>query len=483
MREKNTRSRRRPTFLESMVPIIAMLAILTIGKGVMGYSTEPLLIMVACVAAFVAFRVGVTWDEMLEEISHKIAKGMPAILILISVGALVGTWMASGTIPLMIYYGIQIVNPQWMLVTSFLITAVVSVVTGTSWGSVATMGVALMGISGALGVSLPATAGACIAGSYLGDKMSPLSDTTNLAPIAAGSSLYEHIGHMFYTTIPASIVSLIVYAIAGLRADITADVTSETVTTMLAQLDTMYHWNLLLLLPAVIVLAGSLLRKPAIPVMLLSTAVAGIEGLVIQGVSLKDVLGATVSGFDVSMIQRAGFDSAACSAEITKLLNRGGMNSIMSTTLLVFCAFCFAGIMSRAGCLDVVLEKILGAAKSTGALITATVASCIVMALTTGNSYLSILIPGEMFRDAYKARGLAAKNLSRTLEDAGTVLVPLVPWSAAGAYMTATLGVETLEYLPWAVLCYTGFIFAILWGYTGFGIAKLDDGKEREGTV
>lgn len=483
MREKNTRSRRRPTFLESMVPIIAMLAILTIGKGVMGYSTEPLLIMVACVAAFVAFRVGVTWDEMLEEISHKIAKGMPAILILISVGALVGTWMASGTIPLMIYYGIQIVNPQWMLVTSFLITAVVSVVTGTSWGSVATMGVALMGISGALGVSLPATAGACIAGSYLGDKISPLSDTTNLAPIAAGSSLYEHIGHMFYTTIPASIVSLVVYAIAGLRADITADVTSETVTTMLAQLDTMYHWNLLLLLPAVIVLAGSLLRKPTIPVMLLSTAVAGIEGLVIQGVSLKDVLSATVSGFDVSMIQRAGFDPAACSAEITKLLNRGGMNSIMSTTLLVFCAFCFAGIMSRAGCLEVVLEKILGAAKSTGALIAATVASCIVMALTTGNSYLSILIPGEMFRDAYKARGLAAKNLSRTLEDAGTVLVPLVPWSAAGAYMTATLGVETLEYLPWAVLCYTGFIFAILWGYTGFGIAKLDDGKEREGTV
>ena len=196
MKEKNTRSKRRPTFLESMVPIIAMLVILTLGKGVMGYSTEPLLIMVACVAAFVAFRVGVTWDEMLEEISNKIAKGMPAILILISVGALVGTWMASGTIPLMIYYGIQIVNPQWMLVTSFLITAVVSVVTGTSWGSVATMGVALMGISGALGVSLPATAGACIAGSYLGDKMSPLSDTTNLAPIAAGSSLYEHIGHM-----------------------------------------------------------------------------------------------------------------------------------------------------------------------------------------------------------------------------------------------------------------------------------------------
>ena len=473
--KKKVRAKRKPTFVEAIIPIIAMLLILTIGKGVLGYSTEPLLILVACVAAFIAFRVGVTWDEMLDEISQKIAKGMPAILILVTVGAMVGTWMAAGTIPLMIYYGVQIVNPKFLLVTAFLITAVVSVVTGTSWGSVATMGVALMGIASTLGVSLPATAGAVIAGSYFGDKMSPLSDTTNLAPIAAGSKLYEHIGHMFYTTVPATIISLVVYAIAGMNANVSAGANSETVTTMLNQLDVMFNWNILLLLPVIIVLAGSLLQKPTIPVMLLSTIVAGIEGILFQGVTLKDTLTATVNGFNVSMIVREGFDPATATAEITKLLNRGGMNGIMSTTLLVFCAFCFAGIMSRAGCLDVVLEKILSVAKSTGALISATVGSCIVMALTTGNSYLSILIPGEMFRDAYKARGLAAKNLSRTLEDAGTVFVPLVPWSAAGAYMTATLGVETLAYLPWAVLCYTGFIFAIIWGFTGFGIAKLKD--------
>lgn len=478
-KEKKVRAKRKPTFVEAIIPIIAMLIILTVGKGVMGYSTEPLLILVACVAAFIAFRVGVTWDEMLDEISNKIAKGMPAILILVTVGAMVGTWMAAGTIPLMIYYGVQIVSPRFLLVTAFLITAVVSVVTGTSWGSVATMGVALMGIAGTLGVSLPATAGAVIAGSYFGDKMSPLSDTTNLAPIAAGSELYEHIGHMFYTTVPATIVSLVVYAIVGLRADTSAYASSETVTVMLDQLDSMFNWNILLILPVLIVLGGSLLQKPTIPVMLLSTIVAGVEAVFFQHVELKNVLSATVSGFDISMIVRDGFDPANASEAITKLLNRGGMNGIMSTTLLVFCAFCFAGIMSRAGCLDVVLQKILSVAKSTGALITATVASCIVMALTTGNSYLSILIPGEMFRDAYKARGLAAKNLSRTLEDAGTVFVPLVPWSAAGAYMASTLGVETLAYLPWAVLCYTGFIFAIIWGFTGFGIAKLDDGGKK----
>ena len=461
MKEKKERAKRLPTFAESITPIVAMLLILTIGKGVFGYSTEPLLIMVAAIAAFIAFRVGITWDEMMDEICTKIAKGMPAILILVCVGAMVGTWMASGTIPMMIYYGVQIVNPKFMLVTAFLIEAVVSVVTGTSWGSVATMG-------------------ACIAGSYFGDKMSPLSDTTNLAPIAAGSTLYEHIGHMFYTTVPATIVSLVVYAIVGMNADVSADITSDTVTTLLSQLSSMYSWNLLIIIPVVIVLGGSLLQKPTIPVMLLSTFVAGLESVFIQHVALGDVLKATVNGFDVSMIHRAGFDTETCSEAVTKLLNRGGMNGIMSTTLLVFCAFCFAGIMSRAGCLDVVLQKILSVAKSTGALITATVAACITMALTTGNSYLAILIPGEMFRDAYKERGLAAKNLSRTLEDAGTVVVPLIPWSAAGAYMASTLGVETLDYLPWAILCYTGWIFAIIWGFTGFGIAKLDDEKKKE---
>lgn len=470
---------RKPTFLEAFTPIIAMLVILTYGKGVMGYTTEPLLLLVAGIAAFLAFRVGVTWDEIMEEVCLKIAKGMPAILILVSVGALVGTWMAAGTIPLMIYYGVQLVDPQWMLVTSFLITAVVSVVTGTSWGSVATMGVALMGIASTLGVSLPATAGAVIAGSYFGDKISPLSDTTNLAPIAAGSTLYEHIFHMFYTTIPATIISLIVYGFIGMNADTSVSVSSESVTRMLNQLDSMYSWNIMLVIPVVLVLAGSVLKWPTIPVMMGSTVVAGIEAIVLQGISLKNVLASTVSGFNVKMIAAPGFDAATCTMEVTKLLNRGGMNSIMSTTLLVFCAFVFAAIMSRAGFLDVVLQKILSVAKSTGALVSATVASCLVMALTTGNSYLSILVPGEMFRDAYKARGLAAKNLSRTLEDAGTVFVPLVPWSAAGAYMTSCLGVETLDYLPYAILCYAGFMIAIFYGFTGIGIAKLEDEDKK----
>ncbi|QNL43969.1 Na+/H+ antiporter NhaC [Oscillibacter hominis] len=473
MKEKKVRQKRKPTLLEALIPIIAMLAILFYGKGLKGWATEPLLIVVAAIAALVAVRVGCTWDEMLNEISNKIAKGMPAILILISVGALIGTWKASGTIPMMIYYGIQIVNPKFLLVTAFLICALVSIVTGTSWGSVGTMGVALMGIASGLNVSLPATAGAVIAGSYFGDKLSPLSDTTNLAPIAAGSELYSHIKHMLWTTIPATVVSLLVYAIVGSGTGVAAVPNPETVETMLTTLDTMYSWNILLLLPAVIILAGSVLKLPTIPVMLGSSAVAGVMAFAFQHISLANILASTVGGFDVSMVSAEGFDPSAVIWEVTRLINGGGMTSIMSTTLLVFCAFCFAGIMSCAGCLDVVLENLLSVVKSTGGLIASTVVACLTMALTTGNSYLSILIPGEMFRDAYKKRGLAAVNLSRTLEDAGTVVVPIVPWSAAGAYMTATLGVETLDYLPWAVLCYIGFLFAILYGFTGIGIKKL----------
>ena len=472
---KAPRAKRAPTLLEALIPVVAMLIFLFIGKGLLGFSTEPLLLLVAGIAAIIAFRVGCTWDDMLDEISQKIAKGMPAILILIIVGAMVGTWMCSGTIPMMIYYGVQIVNPKWMLVTAFLICAIVSVCTGTSWGSVATMGVALMGIASALGVNLAATAGACVAGSYFGDKISPLSDTTNLAPIAAGSTLYEHIGHMFWTTIPATIISLIVYAIVGLGGNAGGSAESESVAALLAQLDVMYDWNILLIVPILLVLAGSLLQWPTIPVMFASTILAGIEGIFMQGVTLKNTLAATVSGFNVSMITAEGFDPANCDAFVSKLLTRGGMSGIMGTTLLVFCAFCFAGIMSRAGCLDCLLQSILKIAKSTGSLILATVASCIVMALTTGNSYLSILIPGEMFKDAYKERGLHPKNLSRTLEDAGTVFVPLIPWSAAGAYMVSCLGVEVLDYLPWAILCYCGFLIAIFYGFTGIGIAKMTD--------
>lgn len=474
---KKQREKRKPTTLEALIPIVAMFVILGIGYGVMGLKTEPLILIAAAIAACFALRLGYNWKEMQEAIVEKISSAMPAMLILWSVGLLVGGMMFCGAVPMIIYYGIQIVNPKFMLVTSFLGAALLSVVTGTSWGSAGTIGVAMMGIAGGLGVSLPATAGAVVSGAYFGDKLSPLSDTTNLAPMAAGSELYEHIVHMLYTTIPATLISLLIYLVLGLNTQ-TAAVTSETAELMKAQLSSMFTFNPVILLPMLLVVIGSFAKWPTLPTMASSGFLGIILGVVVQGFSLKDGFLALVSGFKVTM---TGFTGEAA-PQVISLLNRGGVESMMGTSILVFAAMCFAGIVSVSGLLDKVLELLLAKVKSTAGLVCSTIAACLTVAMTTGNSYLTILVPGQLFKDAYKKMGLAAKNLSRTLEDSGTVLVPLVPWSAAGAYMTATLGVSTTQYLPYAILCYTGIIMAIICAFTGFGIAKLkpEDKEEDE---
>jgi len=467
--------KRDPTFMEAIIPIISMLILLGVGYGYMRLRIQVLLLLAAFVAAIVGKRIGLTWDEMMEGINEKVSSSLISIFVMITVGILIGTWMISGTIPMMIYYGIQLINPQYLLVTAFIVTAVISTFTGTSFGSAGTAGVAIMGVAIAQGISLQAAAGAVVAGSVFGDKLSPFSDTTILAPIAAGSELYEHIKHMLYTTGAATIVSLIVYIIAGLSTPTSSVTSPEKVQLMLSTLDTMFNWNIFLLLPPIIVFYGAYSKRPTIPVMLLSSTIASIMGVIFQGFTITDIFDAIVMGFNVSMINVQGFDSANVMSEIATLLNRGGMMGMMSTVLLILCSFVFAGIVSKAGCMEIILGKMKDHIRSTGDLVRSTVLSTILMSIVTGSSYLAILIPGEMFRDLYKARGLHAKNLSRTLEDSGTCVVPLVPWSIAGTYMATTLGVPTLEYIPWAILCYTSFIFAIIFGYTGFGIAKLED--------
>lgn len=471
------KNKKKPSFLQAVLPILFMILVLAIGYGKFKLRTEPLLILSAFVAGIIALSLGYDWKDMQSAIIDKIAKAMPATLILWSVGFLIGSWMFSGTVPMIIYYGVQIVNPKFLLVTAFIITALVSTVTGTSWGSAGTIGVALMGIAGGLGVSLPATAGAVVAGAYFGDKISPLSDTTNLAPIAAGSDLYDHIKHMLWTTIPASLVSIVVYFIVGLNASGDAN-TPEKVTTMLTQLDAMFNWNFILLIPVIIIILGSVRKWPTIPTMLGTSLFSVCLGVFVHGFTFKDGFTSLVKGFNVSM---TGFEGEAI-WEVTRLINRGGVVSVTGTTVLIFCAMGFAGIVSTTGMLDAVLEKMMSYVKSTAGIILSTIASCFTVAFVTGSSYLSILLPGEIFKDVYVKKNLHPKNLSRTLEDSGTVLVPLIPWSAAGAYMTATLGVPTLEYLPWAILNYTGIIFAIIWALTGIGIAKTDESENLSKT-
>ena len=471
---KKERVKKKPTFIQGFFPILFMVISLTLGVGVLKIRTEPIIIISAFVAGTIAWKLGYNWEEMQAGVIEKIARALPATLILWSVGLLIGSWMFSGTVPMIIYYGVQIVNPKYLLVTAFIISAILSTITGTSWGSAGTIGVAIMGIAGGLGAPLAPVAGAVVAGSYFGDKLSPFSDTTNLAPLAAGSELYEHIKHMLYTTIPATIVSLIVYFIVGMGTSGEVS-TPETVSILQNQLDNMFNWNILLLLPVLFIIAGSLLKLPTIPTMLGTSIFSVIIGMAVQGFTLKNGFISLIQGFNVSM---TGYEGEA-STMVTTLINRGGVVSVTSTTVLVFCAMGFAGIISVSGMLDVVLEELLKRVKTTAGIVLSTIASCFTVAFVTGNSYLSILIPGELFRDVYVERDLHPKNLSRTLEDSGTVLVPLIPWSAAGAYMSATLGVPTVEYLPWAVLNYTGIIFAIILAFTGFGITKLSPEEKK----
>lgn len=464
----------KPTTMQALSPLLVMIVLLTVGVGIFKLRAEPIILICASFAAIIAQRLGYNWDELQKGIIDKISSALPATLILWSVGLLIGSWMFSGTVPMLIYYGVDIINPRFLYVSAFLISAVLSTVTGTSWGSAGTIGVAIMGISQGLGMSLPVTAGAVVAGAYFGDKLSPFSDTTNLAPLAAGSELYEHIKHMLYTTIPAAIVSLAVYLILGLSTEVTV-ANTESVNMIQGQLSGIYNWNILLLLPVVVMLVGSVLKFPTLPTMVVNSLISVVIGVFVQGFSLKNGFISMINGFNVTM---SHFDGEIMK-DITTLINRGGAVSMTTTTVLVFCSMGFAGIMSTSGMLDVVLEAILKRVKTTFGVIMSTITSCFTVAFVTGNSYLSILIPGELFRKIYLERNLHPKNLSRTLEDSGTVIVPLIPWSAAGAYMAATLGVETLEYLPWAVLNYMGIVFAIILALTGIGIKKISE-EEKE---
>ena len=462
--------KKEPSFLLALTPILVMIVGLALGVGYMKLRVEPIILIAALVAGGIAWRLGYSWSELQEGVIEKISSSLPALMILWAVGLLIGSWVFSGTIPMIIYYGVDLISPQYLVLTAFVIAAIISTVTGTSWGSAGTVGVAIMGIAQGLDVNLAATAGAVVAGAYFGDKLSPLSDTTNLAPIAAGSELYEHIKHMFYTTIPATIVAIAAYLFFGSEAASSGANGSESVLALQGQLDKIFHWNILLLLPVFLVLAGSVLKWPTIPVMIIASLFSVILGVIIQGFSLKNGFISVMTGFNVTM---SGVEMEF-SKDITKLLNRGGVSSVNSTTILVICAMGFAGIISKTGMLTKVLHTIMARVKSAAGVIISTIGSCLTVAFVTGSSYLSILIPGEMFKDFYKEKNLAAKNLSRTLEDSGTVIVPLIPWSAAGAYMTATLGVPTVEYLPWAILNYMGVVFAIILALTGIGIAKIN---------
>lgn len=464
------REKRRPTVWQAMVPVLSMLIILGIGIGIFGLPAEPLIVLVTVIAGGMAMYLGYTYSEIMQEISDKIAKVWGALLILVIVGFMIGAWMLGGTIPMLIYYGLKLISPQFLALTAFLVSAIVSVMTGTSWGSAGTIGVAFMGVAIGMNAHLPLVAGAVVSGAYFGDKLSPLSDTTNLASAVCDVDLYQHVYNQMWTTGSSAIVACIFYTVLGqMSAGSTVGV-PETVQVLTDTLDTMFSWNLLFLVPLAIVLVGSVMKKPTIPVMLIASAIALINAAVFQKASLTSIVDVTLNGFNVSMV---GFDKANVPPDLIRLMHRGGMMAMMNTLLIAVCAISFAGTMTVTGALDVFVAKLLTKIKTTFQLVLSTIVTCLVTTGITSNGQVSILMPGEAFKSAYIKQGLHPKVLSRTLEDSVTCTECLIPWTAAGAYMASTLGVATLSYLPYAILNYSGMLFALIWAATGIGIAKI----------
>lgn len=460
---------RKPGLAVSLLPLLLMGLFLGIGYGVLQIRAEILLVTTAAVSGVIAALHGYSWKTLQEGIVESVAQAMPAMLIVLCVGLLIGAWIAAGTIPMLIYYGLKIISPGFFLVTACVVSSLVSLFTGTSYGTVGTMGIALIGIAQGLDIPLAPAAGAIISGAYFGDKLSPFSDTTNLAPVAARSNLFDHIRHMLWTTLPAWVLALAFYTVIGLSYRQNVLPASE-MTLLLETLRSAFHFHWMLLLPPAVVLFFAVKKWPTIPGMVLASFLGAAFALIFQKSGLKPVLNAMSNGY----VADTGLQT------LDTLLSRGGMMSMMGVTLIAFCAFAFAGIVKKSGMLQVILDHLLQVVKSTGSLIAATAGSSAIMAFMTGSSFLTILVPGELFAPAYRQRKLAAKNLSRTTEDCGTVIVPLVPWSMAGIYMSGTLGVSVAEYAPWAVFCYTGIVFALIYGFTGIGIAPRIKEDETE---
>ena len=477
------RTMRTPTMFEALIPIIAMFVFFVVGFGLYDIKVEMLVIASAIVAGLIAVRLGHTWEEIQRSMAEKLIDALPAALILIAVGLLIGTWVICGTIPLMVYFGLKVINPVFLYVTAFLVTVVISTSTGTSWGAAGTIGVALMGVASGMGLSLPITAGAVISGAYFGDKMSPLSDTTNMASLAAKTPLYTHIRHMVYTAIPSFVVCVIVYLTIGLVSDTVTLAQAANVPQILSALDAAFTWSWLLLLPPAIVIYGSISKRPTLLVMVAASIAAIILSVTMQDFSIQQAFIAATEGFNVSMIQSAGFDADTVIKDVPQLLNRGGMYSMMNTILFVVCAFFFGAALDVSGALNVIVNALLKVARSVGSVVLSSMVSGMVLVSATSNAYITMIIVSDLFRDAYRKCRLLPQNMSRSMEDSVTIVECLMPWTVSGIYMANTLGVPTVEYMPWAVFCYSGMVFSLLYAFGGrmlrFGLAMAPDEEDK----
>ncbi|XVL29405.1 Na+/H+ antiporter NhaC [Staphylococcus equorum] len=458
---------RQPTFLESISTIIVMIIIVITGFVVFEIPIQALLILASAYAAFIARRVGLKWQDLEEGITHRLATAMPAIFIILAVGIIVGTWMYSGTVPALIYYGLEFLDPNLFLVSAFIICAITSVATGTAWGSASTVGMALMAIATQLHITPGMAAGLIIAGAVFGDKMSPLSDTTNLAALVTKVNIFAHIRAMIWTTVPASIIGLIIWYFAGMQFG--GNTNTSQVNQMLSELSKIYNINIFVWIPLLIIITCLLLKISTVPAMLISSLSAIIVGAFNHGFNIVDGFKSTFDGFNKGMVAASSGD---LSDRAINLVEQGGMMSMTEIIVTIFCGYAFAGIVEKAGCLDVILKTISKNINSVGQLILATVIGSLIMVLAAGVASVVIIMVGVLMMEMYNDMNLDRSNLSRTLEDSGTMIIPLIPWGTSGIYYTQQLGVSVDQFFIWAVPCYLCIIFAIFYGFSGIGIKK-----------
>ncbi|MEL7500754.1 MAG: Na+/H+ antiporter NhaC family protein [Planctomycetota bacterium] len=518
----------QPSILLAMIPVVALIGllavnVLTYGDSATSGPNQIALIFAAAIAAMVGWSLSVPFKSMLDGIVDSLGSALGAILILLMIGALSGTWMLSGVVPAMVYYGLAILEPSYFLVAATIICAVVSVATGSSWSTVATVGVALIGIGTALGASPPMTAGAIISGAYFGDKLSPLSDTTNLASAMAGTDLIVHIRYMLWTTVPSLLIALGVFYYLGTSLDASA-ANSEDVAALselIASRFVISPW--LFLVPATVV--GLVLFKvDALVALFVGTMLGGVVAIYVQPDIVREIssfdFGERLEGWPIWLANTVeyaadayialinsmsgindGIDLSQSLTEVEQvakgegreaimeltakqranvyasdLLGSKGMAGMLNTIWLIVCAMCFGGVMEACGLLKRITDVLVSFAKSTGSLIATTAGSCLFLNFTASDQYLAIVVPGRMFRETYRERGLAPENLSRTLEDSGTVTSPLIPWNTCGAVQAGVLGVGTLQYLQYCVFNYVSPFMTILVGFAGLGIVMLATG-------
>jgi NhaC family Na+:H+ antiporter len=463
----------RISFIHTVLPILFLLFLiifgLIIGPQFLDQDPFPLEVIFIFAAAFSVTELrylGITWSEIDQSVVNKLASALPAFFILFAIGVLISSWMVAGTIPMLVYYGVAVINPTYLYLMAFVVPIIFSTLTGTSWGSVGTIGVVIIGIASALDAHLGITAGAVIGGAYFGDKMSPLSDTTNLAALAAGVDLFDHIRSMMLTTIPSAIIASVAFLALGfIYPPAVGSADMSTLNPFLDSIEELFRFNILLILPPVIVLYGSIRKRPTIPTLVASILIACALALIFQPYSLSNILESLNTGFNTGMAPWAD----TLPSETATLVNRGGLYSMSQAIFVAFLVFFFIGTIDTIDAMPTVVNRVFAFARSRSSTILAALASAAITNSLTSNQYATSFIVGDAFRSRFDRLRIPRKVLSRSLEDTGTMIESIVPWTSTAVFMVATLGVPWADYWHWQLLSLINFVIAPLLAITGIG--------------